>query len=495
MGQLILQGIPPYKIAYNMKFPGTYFMYALVMSIFGQSAIGIHIGLLLINITSILILYLLVKKLISSYAALAASASFALLSLSTHVYGFAAHATNFVVLAALLGTLLLYKAVSENKFKYYLLSGIFLGLSPVMKQQGLFFPLFGIVYLITSYILNARKGIRSLFKIMSYLVLGILIPFLIMVVVLNLYGVYGRFWYWTIEYATAYASQVTLAKALTYLLSTSVPLFLGYPLFWILSFAGIAVVRIYSKTRINDNYLFILLFAIFSLLSICPGLIFREHYYITLLPAAAILFSITLEYIRNKIKIVDKPELFKIISYGLLILTLLTGIYSQREYMFQLSPDEITSKIYRQNPFKESVIIADYIASNSQFNDQIAVLGSEPEIFFYSNRHSATGYIYTYSLMEIQRNSLAMQKEMISEISSSMPKYFVNINIPLSWVRYDNSESYIFEWIDPFVKNNNYSLVGIFDYLDDKPIVKWGTEAANYGGPKSENFIEVYKKN
>ena len=36
-GQLILQGIPPYKLAYNMKFPGTYAAYALIMSIFGQT--------------------------------------------------------------------------------------------------------------------------------------------------------------------------------------------------------------------------------------------------------------------------------------------------------------------------------------------------------------------------------------------------------------------------------------------------------------------------
>ena len=30
-GQLILQGIPPYHIAYNMKLPGTYLAYALGM--------------------------------------------------------------------------------------------------------------------------------------------------------------------------------------------------------------------------------------------------------------------------------------------------------------------------------------------------------------------------------------------------------------------------------------------------------------------------------
>src|SRR5437016_11576238 len=44
-GQLMLQGIPPYKLAYNMKFPGTYAAYAVIMSIFGQTIFGIHLGL------------------------------------------------------------------------------------------------------------------------------------------------------------------------------------------------------------------------------------------------------------------------------------------------------------------------------------------------------------------------------------------------------------------------------------------------------------------
>ena len=41
-GQLMLQGIPPYKLAYNMKFPGTYAAYALIMALFGQTMVGIR---------------------------------------------------------------------------------------------------------------------------------------------------------------------------------------------------------------------------------------------------------------------------------------------------------------------------------------------------------------------------------------------------------------------------------------------------------------------
>jgi hypothetical protein len=43
-GQLILQGIPPYKLAYTMKVRGTYVGYSLIMSIFGQNIYATHLG-------------------------------------------------------------------------------------------------------------------------------------------------------------------------------------------------------------------------------------------------------------------------------------------------------------------------------------------------------------------------------------------------------------------------------------------------------------------
>lgn len=44
--QLMLQGIPPYQLAFSMKFPGTYGAYAAIMAIFGQTIAGIHLGFL-----------------------------------------------------------------------------------------------------------------------------------------------------------------------------------------------------------------------------------------------------------------------------------------------------------------------------------------------------------------------------------------------------------------------------------------------------------------
>src|SRR6476469_8012843 len=63
-GQLLLHGIPPYKLAYNMKLPGTDAAYALLMAVFGQTPSGIHVGLTLVNTASIVLVFLLGRKLL-----------------------------------------------------------------------------------------------------------------------------------------------------------------------------------------------------------------------------------------------------------------------------------------------------------------------------------------------------------------------------------------------------------------------------------------------
>ena len=56
-GQLILQGVPPYQLVYNMKFPGVYYAYSLILALCGQTPWGIHVGLMLVNAATTLLLF------------------------------------------------------------------------------------------------------------------------------------------------------------------------------------------------------------------------------------------------------------------------------------------------------------------------------------------------------------------------------------------------------------------------------------------------------
>src|SRR5207253_6149299 len=63
-GQLLLAGISPYKLAYSMKFPGTSAVYAFLMSIFGDSISGIHLGLILVNLLTAGLIFFLGRELL-----------------------------------------------------------------------------------------------------------------------------------------------------------------------------------------------------------------------------------------------------------------------------------------------------------------------------------------------------------------------------------------------------------------------------------------------
>ena len=121
-GQLILQGHLPYERLYNMKWPGTYYCYALFEAIFGQTIEGIDLGVLLVNVAAIVLVFIICRRLLDAYAASAAAAAYALLSLSPWTLGFAGHATHFVVLFALAGVLCLQRAC-EHRGPAHVLSG------------------------------------------------------------------------------------------------------------------------------------------------------------------------------------------------------------------------------------------------------------------------------------------------------------------------------------------------------------------------------------
>src|SRR5262245_52162994 len=146
-GQLILQGIPPYQLAYNMKLPGTYAAYAVIMAVFGETPAGVHVGLIVVNSASIFLLFLMVRRLFDPLAGVIAGASFALFTIRPLVLGLAAHATHFVTLFALLAIWTLFLALGSNRLLLYFASGLSFGLAFLMKQPGIFFGVFGGLYL------------------------------------------------------------------------------------------------------------------------------------------------------------------------------------------------------------------------------------------------------------------------------------------------------------------------------------------------------------
>jgi hypothetical protein len=421
-----------------------------------------------------------------------AAAAYGVLSLSLSVLGFAGHATHFVSFFAVWGFYVLLLALEKYKGSIFLLAGFLFGMAFLMKQAGFLFFLFGITVFIYDFFhrspRNYKKSIVNFFLFSG----GGFFPFFLTALILYFSGVFEKFWFWTFTYAAKYGTQIPLSEALGVFKSRLFSVADGFFLLWIFFVLGLAAC--FFHKRIRDNKIILLLFTLFSFLSICPGFYFRPHYFITLLPAVAILAGVFIDYLNTLFAENKTMAPFKFLTVFLFLLAFLPGVIKQKGYLLEKEPKTLSREIYGLNPFPESLEISEFIKSRTQKDDSIVVFGSEPQIYFYSGRRSATGYIYTYNLMEKHDHSLNMQREMVEEITSADPKYFVFVNVSTSWLRRKDSVDYIFQWANGYLKNR-FDLVGVADIISPvQTVYKWDNEVKNYK-PRSQNSILIFERN
>ncbi len=468
-GQLMLQGIPPYQLAYNMKLPGTYAAYAVLMAAFGQTTEGIRIGMLVVLLCNTVLIFLLTRRLFGLLAATVAVGTYTLLVNRLPTMSLDGHATHFIVLTALAGIFLLLSAIDTQKKTTLFLSGACFGLAFLMKQHGILFAVFaGLLWMWTEWRHSANW--RKMAEGVGILAGGVVVPFLLTCAYIWRAGVFSQFWFWTISYAAEYEKLLKPSEGMK-LLNLVLPWVPRPTVFWLMAAFGITA--LFWNHRARKHRAFILSFAIFSTLAVIPGLYFRPHYFLVMLPAVAILAGIGisaahdyLEEHRFSKAIIWIPVAFFVISYC-------SALYGQRKYLVEMSPDAVNRAMHSGHGFPEAVVVADYVKSHTSDQDRVAIFGSEPEIYFYSGRHSATGYIYMYPLLEEQKFAVHMQNEMMREVETSKPKLLVvhDNQLTWGWLREwdaNDPKMKIFNWMREYL-NSNYDLVAEVPVYTAKP--------------------------
>ena len=535
-GQLILDGVPPYQFAYSMKLPGTYIAYAALMAIFGKTTAGIHMGLLTANLATIVLLYRLDRELFDPFSAGMAAVAYAILSASPAVLGAAAHATHFVALFGLAGDFLLWRHLQSGRAWQAFASGLLLGTAFLMKQQGVFLIVFGGGFLLWQGLRLAAYPRKNLPLALSLFSLAALLPYGLVCFWLWRAGTWEKFWSWTVQYASNYVRNIPLSQAGSQLWQGGYGIVhCNWPLL-LLALMGIVGVCVLGRGKPGLRS-FAFGFLLFSFFCVCPGFYFREHYFIVMLPAVAMLvgvgcrllwvlaggryrmIAVTCEAVPEPAP--SSPAFLAQLSMGnrlqkpacstslndnlrggpAVLPARTLGIrfagggcldpVSTAEFFFLRGPQLACQLTYPSNPFVECPAIAEYLKNNTTVDDKIAVLGSEPEIFFDAQRRSATGYIYTYGLMEDQPLALRMQKEMIAEIEAAKPKYIVFANIGCSWLLTTDSEMEILRWAEKYV-DANYDLVGIIEPRSDLDTAYlWDDQVRTYRPPNPPTDRDV----
>ena len=241
-GQLILEGIPPYKLAYNMKFPGTYAAYAVIMAVFGQTPAGIHLGVICITTLTALMLYWFCRRLLDETAGVVAATAYAILASSIKMSGLAGHATHFCALFATASLCVLWREKQKLSWGRAFVGGVLLGFATLMKQHAALFCLWGFVFLASA--AWRQRDVPSARKIgcCAAFCVGALAPLGLSCLILWRAGVFERFWFWTIRYAREYISWVPIAQAMHKFFESVVDVSERSTLLWLVAASGLVFI-------------------------------------------------------------------------------------------------------------------------------------------------------------------------------------------------------------------------------------------------------------
>ena len=297
-----------------------------------------------------------------------------------------------------------------------------------------------------------------------------LAPLALTCLILAWAGVFSRFWFWTFTYAANYGSHEPWREGIKHLhdyFQQKQEVYLGF-----LVLAGAGLPLALRQKAIRDQVFFgYKLPVIFAsrcgggtlfpggLLSSAPS--FRSHDW-----RGNRLVTTRLEISHGKNDPIAAP------GGG----SELEPVFAKRLF-FPVASLQVCRIVYGANPLLESQMAAEYIRGHSAEGARIAVVGSEPQIYFYSRRHSATGYLYTYDLVQQQPYAAKMQQEMIREIESNRAEFIILVLYRYSWLFKDSSDTTILGWAKKY-SDEFYEIAGVINASSNGEITCLWDEAA-----------------
>jgi Dolichyl-phosphate-mannose-protein mannosyltransferase len=489
MGELLLDGGKPYIDFYEMKLPGLFYTYAAMVALFGKSVEGMHLGFGLLSMISAIILGLTTRKLFNDVAAMATTVSFAVLSLSKSISGFAAQGEHLVAFFAILGIYATVKAIETNKLWQYFLAGAAFAMGVMVKQSGVFFAVGAGLMMILA---NIRPlNFLNIAKNTAAMLLGFLtiVAFFLFLMIKN--GAYNQMNYFVFEVAQEYVKSLDFDFGMQRLRDSIKATTDGYMAYWWLGGLGMILpwmtsLDLYKKLGIS-------ILAIMAFACVVPGLRFYGHYYLLFMVGLAMLIGAAVYSISMIVEEKLEWTFGKTIAAVLFLLPTIWIIANQKDYYFNDSSYKTIREVYGENPFPETKAIAEYIKANSRSNGPIAIFGSEPQIYFETHRKCVSRHSFLAFTSPQNDAAKKWREEFKADVEKAKPEYCVIVVQGFSWLFPDEKSQDLLQYAFKYVNDNQYDMVGVAEIGGgNKPTIIWGDAAKTYK-PKTQSFVYVLR--
>ncbi len=478
-GQLVLEGKIPYIDFYDQKFPGIFYFYALIVFIFGRTVVGMHLGFILINVITVVIIFRLGEKLFDRWAGWICAAGFGILSLTPDLSGFTVQSEHAVALFASAALLTMVYAIQTENGRLWFLSGLLLGCAFMVKTSGVFFVVAGGCSLSAVLYLKHRLDLRRWWRPVLLMGSGVLTVVALLFFLIVLQGAFNEMMYWAYRIPKNYVSKISWAEGKGYLAYHFKAITGHFAVLWLCGALGLVVLAHRSIT--GAHKILVWTFAVFSIATIFPGFYFYGHYWIQVLPLLSLLIGAFYFVITILLsKWIKEKTGRSAATCTLFILVLLAHVWQKQDYYFKPDYTRILRQVYGMNPFPEAMAIGEFIARQSNPQDQMIVIGSEPELYFYTQCRCPSQHAYFSALVDNVPEHRQWQQEFIRDVEKAQPRFIVFFDHVISLLVQANTDQTIFQWGSKYL-NKHYHLIGVVDTLGPLDIrYLWGQDFVNY---------------
>jgi len=418
LAQDIVNGGIPYLTSWDNKGPILYFMFALIIKLFGNNIFPLRIFTTFYLLISMIFIYLIANKFTNSKASLFAPLIYGLFFTTSKFGGLASNSEIFMMLPAIIATycFISYKQNRNLSTLMLYLCGFFSALAFFIKGSIIFTVAISPIILITHKLKSQQYTWKLFLKDMFVFVSGAMTPTLILLYYLYFHNALADFYYAYFIFNNQQISTITwlqgtqkLIDFLYYAITNDFITITAFVLFFI------ALIYKYYKKDFGDNFLFILLLFFLSLIGVYLGRnidrVNYAHYFLQMgLPfTLMILISITILETYNK-------------WFHNIIILILLVIISIIFYKYCIPLNKyLNAKFQANDPCN---IIAAYISANTKKEDTIFVRG-DTIIYFLSARKAPTKYFSVMFHLYRSQYILNPKENTLRAFAKNKPKYFV----------------------------------------------------------------------
>jgi 4-amino-4-deoxy-L-arabinose transferase-like glycosyltransferase len=413
IGQEILRGAIPYRDMADLKPPGSFYLYAAIIALFGNTLEAIRVATGIYSMATAFFVYRIARYLQGWQAGVAAGLLFAFFSGTPLMQGSGSNTEVLMILPLVIGVYLALRGSDTGSLLHFAGSGLFAGFAVMVKTVAL--PYAAALFLFVLLRPGPGDNRRRRLVECGVFVAPPLATVLLACAYFAWHGALHDMYYWNVTIHKLYV-QHEGGNSFRRLVVTSTVLLREQALLWGSALGGGLWLALGRRDR--KGVFVALLLPVACIAVALPGHFF-PHYFIQLAPFCAVAGGVLLGLAWQR------RGWLLAVCLTLVISGFASQLNTDYNYYFVYSPAEVSRMAYGNYPlFGQSVEIARYVRERTGPDDYIIQWGFEPELLFYSNRRTLAN-LTTFLGLEWAPDPAGATARMLADLEAKKPKYII----------------------------------------------------------------------